>query len=320
MKQKNCLIWGASGQIGRNLIRKLTKNNFRVTAVTRNSHKNGYILKTQANPGFLDIVETNIFDAEKINQLTRNADLVINLIGILYEESKFNSFENIHVKFPYILSKYCRDNNVEQLIHLSALGIEKAIDSKYAKSKLDGESVLKKNFEKTTIIRPSVVFSVDDNFSTQFMTMLNILPFFPLYYKGQTKFQPIFCSDLTNIIFEIVIKKISAEIIECAGPEILTFENIIKELLKLIEKRRLLVPLPNFIGKYSSIFLGYFPKPIITLDQFKILKYDNILSDKNKNQKNFNLDSTSHFSEEVKKYAYMWRDGGQFSKSSFKKN
>ena len=216
--------------------------------------------------------------------------------------------------------KYCRDNNVEQLIHLSALGVEKAIDSKYAKSKLDGESALKKNFEKTTIIRPSVVFSVDDNFTTQFMTMLNILPFFPLYYKGQTKFQPIFCSDLTNIIFEIIIKKISAEIIECAGPEILTFENIINELLKLIEKRRLLVPLPNFIGKYSSIFLGYFPKPIITLDQFKILKYDNIFSDKNKNQKNFNLDSTSYFSKEVKKYAYMWRDGGQFSKSPFKKN
>ena len=148
MKQKNCLIWGASGQIGRNLIRKLTKNNFRVTAVTRNSHKNGYILKTQANPGFLDIVETNIFDTEKINQLTRKADLVINLIGILYEENKFNSFENIHVKFPYILSKYCRDNNVEQLIHLSALGVEKAIDSKYAKSKLDGESALKKILKK----------------------------------------------------------------------------------------------------------------------------------------------------------------------------
>jgi len=314
MKQKNCLIWGASGQIGRNLIRKLTKNNFRVTAVTRNSHKNGYILKTQANPGFLDIVETNIFDAEKINQLTRNADLVINLIGILYEESKFNSFENIHVKFPYILSKYCRDNNVEQLIHLSALGIEKAIDSKYAKSKLDGESVLKKNFEKTTIIRPSVVFSVDDNFTTQFMTMLNILPFFPLYYKGQTKFQPIFCSDLTNIIFEIIIKKISAEIIECAGPEILTFENIIKQLLKLIEKKRLLVPLPNFIGKYSSIFLGMFPKPIITFDQFKLLKYDNVLSNNNKSNIDIGIHPKRKFTDEVKKYSYMWKEGGEYSK------
>ncbi len=320
MKQKNCLIWGASGQIGRNLIRKLTKDNFKVIAVTRNRHKNGYILKTQANPGFIDIVEANIFDADKINQLTKNADIVINLIGVLYEENKYNSFENIHVKFPYILSKYCEQNNVEQLIHLSALGIEKAKDSEYAKSKLNGENVIKKNFEKSTILRPSIVFSVDDNFTTRFMTMLNLLPFFPLYYKGQTKFQPIYCSDLTDIIFEIIKKKIFSETIECAGPEILTFENIMRELLKLINKKRFLIPLPNFIGKYSSIFLGYFPKPIITLDQFKILKYDNILSHQCKNQKNFNLESTSYFTKEVEKYAYMWKEGGEFSKSSFKKN
>tara|TARA_B100001540_G_scaffold167588_1_gene148213 strand:- start:15 stop:965 length:951 start_codon:yes stop_codon:yes gene_type:complete len=314
MKQKNCLIWGASGQIGRNLIRKLTKDNFRVTAVTRNTHKNGYILKTQANPGFIDIVEANIFDIEKINRLTQEAQVVINLIGILHQNNKLNSFENIHVKFPYILSKYCKQNNVEQLIHLSALGVEKVQDSDYAKSKLNGENAIKKNFENTTILRPSVVFSVDDKFTTKFMTMLNLLPFFPLYYKGQTKFQPIFCSDLTNIISEIIKKKIFSETIECAGPEILTFENIIKELLKLINKKRLLISLPNFIGKYSSIFLEYFPKPIITLDQFKILKYDNILSNKYKNQKDFNLDSTSYFVKEVEKYAHMWRDGGEFSK------
>ena len=319
MKQKNCLIWGASGQIGRNLIRKLTKDNFRVTAVTRNTHKNGYILKTQANPGFIDIVEANIFDIEKINQLTQEAQVVINLIGILHQNNKLNSFENIHVKFPYILSKYCKQNNVEQLIHLSALGVEKAKDSDYAKSKLNGENAIKKNFEKTTILRPSVVFSVDDKFTTKFMTMLNLLPFFPLYYKGQTKFQPIFCSDLTNIISEIIKKKIFSETIECAGPEVLTFENIIKELLKLINKKRFLISLPNFIGKYSSIFLEYFPRPIITLDQFKILKYDNILSHKYKNQKNFNLESTSYFVKEVEKYAHMWRDGGEFSKKFFKK-
>ena len=314
MKQKNCLIWGASGQIGKSLINKLTKDNFKVTAVTRNSHKNGYILKTQANPGFIEIVETSIFDINKIDELTKKAQVVINLIGTLYQKNKYNSFENIHVKFPFILSEYCKKNNVEQLIHLSALGVEKALNSEYARSKLQGEKVLKKNFEKTTILRPSVVFSVDDNFTTQFMTMLNLLPFFPLYYKGQTKFQPLYCSDLAKIIVEIINKKISSEIIECAGPEVFTFEVLIKNLLKLINKKRLLVPLPNFIGKYSSIFLGMFPKPIITFDQFKLLKYDNILSNDFKNQKNFNLECRSNFSDEVEKYAYMWREGGEFSK------
>ena len=146
MKQKNCLIWGASGQIGKSLINKLTKDNFKVTAVTRNSHKNGYILKTQANPGFIEIVETSIFDINKIDELTKKAQVVINLIGTLYQKNKYNSFENIHVKFPFILSEYCKKNNVEQLIHLSALGVEKALNSEYARSKLQGEKVLKKKF------------------------------------------------------------------------------------------------------------------------------------------------------------------------------
>ena len=99
MKPKNCLIFGASGQIGRNLIRSLTKNNIKVTAFTRNIHQKGYILKTQANPGYLEIVEGSIFDHELIEQLFHNADLCVNLIGILFEKGK-NNFNNIHVNFP----------------------------------------------------------------------------------------------------------------------------------------------------------------------------------------------------------------------------
>ena len=88
MKPKNCLIFGASGQIGRNLIRKLTKNNYKVTAVTRNLHQKGYVLKTQANPGYIDIVQTSIFDEVKIRKLMKETDICINLIGILYEKNK----------------------------------------------------------------------------------------------------------------------------------------------------------------------------------------------------------------------------------------
>ena len=65
MKPKNCLIFGASGQIGRHLIRKLTKNNYIVTAVTRNLHQKGYLLKTQGNAGYIDIVESSIYDEKK---------------------------------------------------------------------------------------------------------------------------------------------------------------------------------------------------------------------------------------------------------------
>ena len=134
---KKVLIFGASGQIGRHLIRKLTKNNYTVTAITRNSHQKGYILKTQANAGYLNIVEASIFDEDKIRSLIKNADICINLIGILYEKNKANSFENVHSNFPYLISKISTENNLKQFIHLSALGIENSIDSFFRLLQLD---------------------------------------------------------------------------------------------------------------------------------------------------------------------------------------
>ena len=104
MKEQNCLIFGGSGQIGRNLIRKLTKNNFRVTVVTRNIHQKSYIIKTQANAGYIDIVESNIYEEEKIRKLFKKADICINLIGILYEKKRGNTFKNIHEIFPKLLA------------------------------------------------------------------------------------------------------------------------------------------------------------------------------------------------------------------------
>ena len=106
---------------------------------------------------------------------------------------------------------------MKHFIHLSALGVDKAIESEYAKSKLDGEKEILKNFPLSTILRPSVVYSVDDNFTTNFMTLLNRLPVFPLYYNGQTKFMPIHSSDLVDIIFNIISKNIYSQIIECVG-------------------------------------------------------------------------------------------------------
>ncbi len=130
MKAKNCLIFGGSGQIGRNLIRKLTRNNYRVTVVTRNIHQKSYIIKTQANAGYIDIVEANIFDEKKIRNLFQNTDICINLIGILFENKKGNSFKNIHVVFPSILSKLSKQYNLKHFIHLSSLGVSEAKNSK----------------------------------------------------------------------------------------------------------------------------------------------------------------------------------------------
>ena len=320
MKAKNCLIFGGSGQIGRHLIRKLTKNNYKVTVVTRNIHQKSYKIKTQANAGYIDIVEANIFDEKKIRRLFEKADICINLVGILFEKKGGNTFNNIHSIFPSILAKLCKEYNLDHFIHISALAINNAIDSDYAKSKLEGEKNILNNFPLSTILRPSVVYSVDDNFTTNLMTLLNRLPIFPLYYHGKTKFMPIHCSDLTEIIYHVISKNLFSNIIECVGPEKMSFKEIIQKLLILIDKKRILIPLPLFLANLSAKFFQLFPKPLLTEDQLRLLKYDNILSGKYKTNDDIGVPSNKFFDKEVKKYCYMWREGGQFSQEKYNNN
>ena len=316
MVTKKVLVLGASGQIGRHLIRKLTKNNYVVTAVTRNLHQKGYSLKTQSPIGFLEIVEANIFNQEKLNNIIKNHEICINLIGILFEK-KNNTFQNIHVNFPSILSKICKENNIEKLIHISALGIEKSIDSNYAISKLEGENKIKNSFQGAVILKPSIVYSVDDNFTTNFMTLLNRLPFMPLYYEGKTKFTPIHVTDLAQIIFDVVHGKVNEQTIECVGPEIFSFKEIIIKLLKAIDKKRLLIPLPLALAKMSAKIFELMPNPLLTTDQLNLLKYDNIASGKYKTNFDLGIGANRIFDKEIEKYSFNWREGGQYSKDKF---
>jgi NADH dehydrogenase len=317
MKPKNCLIFGGSGQIGRHLIRKLTKNNIRVTVVTRNIHQKSYIIKTQGNAGFIDIVEANIYDEKKIRSLFQKSDVCINLIGILFENKKRNTFYNIHTLFPSLLAKLAQEYKLNNFIHLSALGLTEAKDSDYAKSKLDGEKNILSNFPSATILKPSVVYSVDDNFTTNFMSLLSKLPFFPIYYSGRTKFTPIHCSDLTDIIYHVISKNLKSQIVECVGPEVITFKEVLQRLLILINKKRLLLPMPFFIASFTAKIFQLLPKPLITEDQLRLLKYDNILSGKYKSNFDIGIPSKRYFNDEVKKYSYMWREGGQFSTEKY---
>ena len=317
MKPKNCLIFGGTGQVGSFLVRKLTKNGYKVTIVTRNIHQKGLFIKTSGNQGWIDIVEANIFDEKKIRKLFESTDICINLVGILFEKRKGNTFRNIHSLFPSILAKLSKEYGLKNFVHVSALGINEATDSKYANSKLDGEKNILKNFPLATILRPSIVFSSSDNFSTQFMSMLNILPFFPLYYSGKTKFMPIHCSDLTDIIFHVISKNINSNIIECVGPETKTFKEILQILLELIGKKRLLIPFPFFIASLTAKIFQLMPNPLLTEDQLRLLKYDNITSGKYKTNADIGLPSKKIFYDEVKKYSYMWREGGQFSTDKY---
>ena len=316
--QDSILIFGSSGQIGKSLIRIFTKNNYRVIAVTRSIHQKGYQIKTQSNYGYLELEEVNLFNEENISRLMQKASICINLIGILYEK-KENQFDLIHSHLPSLLSKIAFKNSLNQFIHLSALGIESAIDSEYAKSKLSGEKKVRQNFSNSVILKPSIVYSVDDNFTTNFMSLLSKLPIMPLYYNGKTKFTPIHVTDLSNIIYEIVNNKIIGETIECIGPEVFTFKEILLKILKSINKKRLLFSLPLPLAKFNAKLFQLMPKPLLTLDQLRLLKYDNIVSRKYKTNFDLKMYANKKFDEEINRYSYNWTIGGQFSKKKIDK-
>ncbi len=311
---KNVLIFGGSGQIGLFLCRRLSRD-FTLTVLTRNSHQKAYRLKTLANAGYLSIVQGSIFDEEKLRNLIKKAEIVINLVGVLNETGKGNSFENIHTNFPNLVSKLCNQYKTEQFIHISALGIEKASDSKYAQSKINGEKKIRENFPRVTIVKPSLIFSVSDSLTTKFMKLLTFLPIFPLYYEGKTKFAPIHASDVAELIFYLISKKITSKKIEAIGPEILSFKEIIHILLRCINKKRILLPIPLFIAKLSASFFQLFPNPLLTLDQLRLLKYSNIKSESGVTNFDIGCPSKLFFEESVKKYSFNWREGGQFSVS-----
>ncbi len=312
MIRKKVLIFGASGQIGRHCIRRLVKNNFRVIAATRNSHQKGYILKTQAPIGFIDIREINIKDDRKIRETIKESDICLNLVGILFEKGKNSTFEKIHTNFPDKLSKICKEES-KNFVHVSALALSKAKDSSYAISKIEGEKKIRENLSNATIIKPSIVYSVDDNFTTRFMSILSLLPIFPLYYDGQTKFSPVHVTDVAELICYVISNEIYSKDIEVIGPEILSFKEIMKIIIKSIEKKTMLVPMPLFIAKISASILQIFPNPLITRDQLNLLKYDNIKSENSISNFDIGCPSKIFFESAIKKYSYNWKQGGQFS-------
>ena len=315
MKPIEILVFGASGQIGRNLLRKLARKNFKVTVVTRNIHTKGYILKSQANAGWINLIELDSLDYEKLNQIFKNKDICINLIGILTQKNR-SSFKNIHCLLPKKLAELAKINNLKQFIHLSALGIEEAKNSEYASSKLKGENEIKKIIENYVILKPSIVYSIDDKFTTKLMTMLKLLPIFPLYYGGKTNFHPIHVSDMCEIIEKVIVNDYKSQTIECIGPQMMSFKEIIEKILKSLEIKRILVPFPLFIAKIIATFFELIMKnPLLTKDQLILLNYNNSPSSKYKTNLDLKLNNDlKNFDKEILKYSYSWKTGGEFSK------
>ena len=313
MKNQICTILGGGGFIGRYLVRNLTKKNYRCIISTRKTFQKGY-LKTQATPGAIELVEWNPNNFSELKEAIENSDIVINLIGILYETRK-QKFYNIHTKIPEVISKICSESGVKKFIHVSAIGANENSKSLYQKSKHQGEVKALNNFKNTVIIRPSVVCGTEDNFTNLF-SKLSILPVIPVVGINY-KFQPILVTDVaTAIIQAIETKNNEGKIYEIGGPKVISFGDMVKSILKTINKKRFVVQMPMLIAKIQSTITDLLPiPPILTKDQCEILsEADNIVSNNHLTLKDLEI-KPADVEEAMKKWLWRYRDGGQFAKA-----
>ena len=313
MKNQICTILGGGGFIGRYLVRNLTKKNYRCIITTRKAFQKGY-LKTQATPGAIELVDWNPKNFSELKEAIKNSDIVINLIGILYETRK-QKFYNIHSNIPEAVAKICAESNVKKFIHVSAIGANENSKSLYQKSKYLGEVKALNNFKNTVIMRPSVVCGTEDNFTNLF-SKLSILPIIPVVGMNY-KFQPILVNDVADAIVQaIVLKGNEGKIYEIGGPKVISFGDMIKSILRTINKKRFVIPMPMPIAKIQSTITDLLPiPPILTKDQCEILsEADNIVSNNNLTLKDLDIDPKD-VEEEMKKWLWRYKDGGEFAKA-----
>ena len=312
MKNQICTILGGGGFIGRYLVRNLTKKNYRCIITTRKAFQKGN-LKTQATPGAIELIDWNPNNFSELKEAIKNSDVVINLIGILYETRK-QKFYNIHTNIPEAVAKICSESDVKKFIHVSAIGASENSKSLYQKSKYQGEVKALENFKNTVVIRPSVVCGTEDNFTNLF-SKLSILPIIPVVGINY-KFQPILVNDVADAIVQAIeFKGNEGKIYEIGGPKVISFGDMVKSILKTINKKRFVVPMPMPIAKIQSSILSLLPiPPILTKDQCEILsEADNVVSNHHMTLQDLNV-KPSDVEEAMKKWLWRYKDGGEFAK------
>ena len=312
MKNQIITILG-SGFINRYLVRNLTKKNYRCIISTRKPFQKGY-LKTQATPGSIELIEWNPNNFSELKEAIKNSDIVINLIGILYETRK-QKFYNIHSGIPEAISKICSETDVKKFIHVSAIGANKESKSLYQKSKYQGEINALTNFKNTTIIRPSVVCGTEDNFTNLF-SKLSILPIIPVVGINY-KFQPVLVTDVVDAITKAIeVKNNDGKIYEIGGPKVISFGDMVRSIMKTLHKKRFVIEMPMSIAKIQSSILSLLPiPPILTRDQCEILsEEDNVVSNNHLTLQDLNI-KPSDVEKAMKKWLWRFRDGGQFAKA-----
>lgn len=270
-------IFGGSGFVGRYIVQKFAKKGDLIRVAVRNPVA-AQFLKPLGEVGQITPVQVSLSSSESLSSVMQGSDMVINLVGILYEKGS-QTFEALHVEGARNIAETASKLGIPTLLHMSALGANKDSSARYASTKARGEEMVLKYFPKATIFRPSVIFGKEDAFLNRFAQMAQISPFLPLIGGGTTRFQPVYVGDVAECFLNAsLLKEAQGSTYELGGPSIYTFKELMIYLLQTIHRKRLLLPLPFSLAKAIGAVAQFLPTPPLTPDQVELLKTDNVVS------------------------------------------
>ena len=269
-------VFGGSGFLGRHVVRALANRGYLIRVAVRRPELTGY-LQPLGRVGQIYAVQANVRFPQSIEAATRDADVVINLVGILFERGR-QRFDAVQAEGAGAVAQAASAAGA-RLIHVSAIGADENSASDYARTKAAGERLVLAAQPQAIITRPSIMFGPEDDFFNRFAALARISPALPLPGGGHTRFQPVFAGDVAEAIARAVDGKVkSGTVYEFGGPDVLTFKELMEFTLATIERRRLLLPIPFAVMKLQAAFLQFLPEPPLTPDQVELLKSDNVVS------------------------------------------
>ena len=306
-------VFGGSGFLGRHVVRALAREGYRVRNAVRRPDLAGH-LQPLGRVGQIHSVQANLRYPASVDAAVRDADVVINLVGILFERGK-QRFEAVQAEGAGHVARAAATQGA-RLVHVSALGADAEAPSLYARSKAEGEAAVLTAVPGATVLRPSILFGPEDDFFNRFASLARISPALPLIGGGETKFQPVFVGDVAQAILKAVGGKAKAgNTYELGGPEVKSFKELIEFVLAVTERKRLLVPLPFPLATLKAKFLQFMPTPLLTPDQVELLKRDNIVSEaaiaEGRTLSGFGIEGAT-IGAIVPSYLWRFRKAGQF--------
>jgi len=269
MTQRVCII-GGSGFVGRVIVRQAIRAGHDVTVACRHPEKARSLIVEGVR-----LIKADLSDGRGLDDAIAGADCVINLVGLLFERGRYD-FDTVHVHGTEHVLAACKRHNVKQYLHMSALGAGTIPASSYSRSKGDAEGYVRQSGMTWTLIRPSIIYGMGDSFFTKFKDMSAMLPILPVI-QPETRFQPVWVEDVARVFVQSIGNRhVHEQTYELAGPKIYSFMDLMTLLMSTLQRKRLLLPVPNIFAKLLATISRLLPTPLLTADQLLLLQHDNV--------------------------------------------